>query len=1023
MTRRSGPSAKADWLKIAPDRPAGRALWALPDTDASRVLAQGDVTRVSAPQRLALHVIGAPSLSLAPASGAPLVGLTLLLSRLPDAGEESLLPLVTGGVFALSLTTFPTKDDLNRVIAYVRRDDLSWGSAGTATPIFVRRAKWALVDGETGAVFAESVVEGNGTVALSQTLAHELALSLLSTLRGGECGHLARCEVAFRAVDGATYQERSVRDLVDAGPSSAAQTTVVVTTTHASPVERTVVLERPLAHIMREALESRPLDAIVRAVCPGEDGALHPVGHRIVGTRDNAPITRRMGFAAVGQSVAAMPAVLKTSVSARIQAHALAASDLAIRPNLLADRWQIHDLILHPPEAALQNLPVIEGDGLLWRDRVDAERFWYAPELTIVEPLPAASSSDSPFLFSFAVVGHDQQGRPGLEVKVRFTLRMGPSAATQAAWEKLNRPKMEPVPTNGLSIALEVPYRDQAGVSAAQAINATDVRNTDGAVIATFVLTDQWARLAYGALGTQGFQNRPATLNISYVFPAYVPVQKREELLWGGKIAAVDAQRLTAATATARAGPQTGQRPKLLAASAVQLNTPMMVAHHAVLVQPTIVPQPKTYGVRTQGRSARLNVYMPCGKYGALYVQTADPQSPGSDQAIGCRDAWTLGQIQLRLYEPMEVDVGVTNPGFSVFRSLQVPGRFLVLPKAYTISRYEPGDARAYRPAIYLFSNVDANHPERTSCILMATLRPALTPADRHALVDALRTAAHPDPTLEWPTELSVEPRYTWAIPGAGTASQIMPAAVKTPDGFQISLASGVDQILQLKAIVETSGVVASVNFSLADGTNLQSTLSVDLRRINGPWEAGAVKVAISGDRASLTNLVERAADIEDVLTYTEGNRTGTISVEQRIEAGASLDIALPAGTDAAIARYAVLDTVASLEEIRTFIEDVYTNVAFACPLDLTAERIRLSLEGRIVGVPQTATVTLEGNTASAEMAFVLPLTVYLVQPTLQYRVSVVTADGATKSGPWRDWRLDLRGNVIEIGKNELEEV
>jgi hypothetical protein len=118
------------------------------------------------------------------------------------------------------------------------------------------------------------------------------------------------------------------------------------------------------------------------------------------------------------------------------------------------------------------------------------------------------------------------------------------------------------------------------------------------------------------------------------------------------------------------------------------------------------------------------------------------------------------------------------------------------------------------------------------------------------------------------------------------------------------------------------------------------------------------------------------------------------------------------------------VNTAASLEEIRTFIEDIYTNVIFVCLFDLAAEHVAsVSLEGRIAGVAGAATAVIAASAggASAEMPFVLPLTVFLSQPTLQYRATLVGVD--TRSGPWRDWRLDLRGNVVEIGKAEFERV
>ena len=291
----------------------------------------------------------------------------------------------------------------------------------------------------------------------------------------------------------------------------------------------------------------------------------------------------------------------------------------------------------------------------------------------------------------------------------------------------------------------------------------------------------------------------------------------------------------------------------------------------------------------------------PCATYGRVYVQTADPSAgdTAGDQEIGCRDAWTLGQVQLRLYEPVDIDVGVADPGFTVYRSLQVPGRFLVLPKAYTVTRFEPADTRAYRPALYMYSSVDAVHPERSSCIVMATLRPSVTPANRRALLDALRANSASD----------ADPRMADRAGGRSPATsglsrqvgrprpQVVPAVAKTPEGFQVSLATGIDGILQLKAILETGGITAAVSFPLADGTRLQSTLVIDLGRIDGPWEAGAVDAKVSsGATATVTNRVERAADVGEVLVFQGATRKDAITLERRLAAGESASVAIAAG-------------------------------------------------------------------------------------------------------------------------------
>lgn len=199
MMGENGPSATADWLTIEPDCPRGRAVLALPADGAEEALgAQG----------AALHVIAAPALAKSPASGAPLVGLNLILSRPPSPDEDTLAPLVTGGVVALSLTVMPTADELRRASAAAR--------TGTAVPIFVRRAHWRVINTETGEELADAMIEGNGgNVALSLTVTREIALSLLAALAGNDTGLTTHCEVTFRAVGGRKHHEASLRDLIE----------------------------------------------------------------------------------------------------------------------------------------------------------------------------------------------------------------------------------------------------------------------------------------------------------------------------------------------------------------------------------------------------------------------------------------------------------------------------------------------------------------------------------------------------------------------------------------------------------------------------------------------------------------------------------------------------------------------------------------------------------------------------------------------------------------------------------------
>ena len=53
-------------------------------------------------------------------------------------------------------------------------------------------------------------------------------------------------------------------------------------------------------------------------------------------------------------------------------------------------------------------------------------------------------------------------------------------------------------------------------------------------------------------------------------------------------------------------------------------------------------------------------------------------------------------------------------------------------------------------------------------------------------------------------------------------------------------------------------------------------------------------------------------------------------------------------------------------------------------------------MEARIVGVAGTGSVGLDATVTSAQIGFVLPLTIYLTEPTLQYRVLAKGIDGTS---------------------------
>jgi hypothetical protein len=227
---------------------------------------------------------------------------------------------------------------------------------------------------------------------------------------------------------------------------------------------------------------------------------------------------------------------------------------------------------------------------------------------------------------------------------------------------------------------------------------------------------------------------------------------------------------------------------------------------------------------------------------------------------------------------------------------------------------------------------------------------------------------------------------------------------------------------LQLKAIVERSGINAAVHFPLSDGTTLQSTLVIDLAKIEGPWVAGAVEAVRSGTSATLTNRVEQPMDVSDLLLYSASAQSGVVPVERRLAPGESIVVEGVPASDEPVPSYASVGGPSSLDEVRTFIEDIYTNVVFMSGVDFAGQGISdITVQASIVGLAGAEVGHLRPDATVAELRFVLPLTVYLAQPTLQFQAVATTTTGKRTTGPTQDWRLDTLGNVISIGADLLQ--
>ena len=777
-------------------------------------------------------------------------------------------------------------------------------------------------------------------------------------------------------------------------------------------------------------------DLFLHLVSPGRTGAFEPVPRREVQPAPRAmKMARALGtaqLARIGTATASLTAVARPSAIPAISAHVLLA-DATVQPAHVAKldpaiRYSaVDNLVLQPvvDRPAELSLPVVDdASAPLWPDRLDANLRWYAPALVTVPAEPNADPQTSSFLFSFHTAGHTRTGAAGLEGTVRFRLQRRMSDATRIAWEAAGKPTAKPINVLGLSVTLCVPFRDQAGVTHRQAFTATLTTEGDN-VIAEVAMLDDWVRLAYGALSAPDFQKQPPALSVAYTFWAYVPVSAGNlSLLFDRKQAITpviqphtpDPEQRNGAFLDA--GLLTYRTPSnALRFNQEQAATPIVRSHLSTfairpeLAQATAMNellQQRRHGLQSIAREANENVSYPCATLGAFYVQE---DAENGRVAIGCRDAFKLGQTEYRQYRRVD---SLDDAAYSVWRSLQQPGRFLLVPTRWSIARFSSDDPqRAYRPTILVYSTIDAEVPLNNRCAVLASLVPDISPGKQRALTRALGALAQ-TPVLTLINEIDAELEYAWALP-ANSGMDVRVA--KLFDSFQVTIGTGIDTMAQLQAILRTSGLIGTARYRLPDDSVIESTLALDLNRIVGPLPDGPIEVELAAPRCKLTNRIERAVDVSDLVVEAADGRVETVRIDQRLAADANLEAVVPADTAHATPVFTMAPgDAASLTEIRSFVEDVHTNVAFVNLVNYANHDLAsLSLEARLRGVSGTQALALNENEPVDALEFVLPLTTYLANPVLEFAVTKTMKDGTAATTDWLPWSFNERGNVVSL--------
>lgn len=908
----------------------------------------------------------------------PKFSLVLLLSRAPEAGEDSIRPLIMSAYLGMEL-------DYRLPSAAARPLQ--------AQPIFARQAQvWLHAPGQA-AFAAASLSAPLLRGALHTPLTREQTLAVLDAL-----------------------------DATPAPPEHSLALTARIEYRAAAAAEsfalRRLDLTCPLHAVLGNALGPADRAACISVVGPSGNLDGGPLLETLSRSRSRA--TRGavgMGAMLAGNKIQTVAATLQPSVRPSATSHLIASEAIRIQEPVATTaatpamahltHYVLPEAIFTGPAFVAASLPIL-GDlsAALMADKNDSSLRWYLPAITLVRPVASEAPDTSPFLFELERIGSSASGRPAIRARLRFTLELSRPAAASAALAanpRLMARMIEPVEP---SVTLSVPYIDETSGLLKRAVCRGSTTRAGNRLQVSVELLNDAARTAYGSLSTPGFQSESARLEVAFQFSGYAPVSSRPQLVLGGKISNAvllakprdDAESIRVASG--------GREFVIRPASAARLSQNLTLAGRITTSDAALaLPSRLEYVRRTLIRQQSMDAFFPCAELGAFYRE----KQAAATVSIGCAEAYRLGQASPLTYQEM---VALNRPSYRVFRNLRQPGRFLLVPLSFEITRYAPGTPdREYRPALIVYAALDAERPENNRIRFEAMLGPSLSPYEVEDLRRRLMAEAA-SPVLELPNMLAQRTEFSWNLTSTPPVEAVTSA---TPDCLHTALSTDLASALLLKTLIQNTGLTGAARFTLEDGSVVTSALSVHLGRITGPWLSGPITLQPRGATLQLTNRVEGSLAVKDVYLFNGPAEPTRVTVEAALAPGASLDVAAPGAYTAAHADFVPMaDGSPSFEEVRAMIEEIQCNVVFLDVVNYENHGLtRLDIDARLQGVPGLFRVGMDSRRGSVN--FLLPLTTYLAARIVEFQITKVFAAKPAEVTAWKAWDMEANSNIVTI--------
>ncbi|WP_290796500.1 hypothetical protein [Flavihumibacter sp. UBA7668] len=653
----------------------------------------------------------------------------------------------------------------------------------------------------------------------------------------------------------------------------------------------------------------------------------------------------------------------------------------------------------------IKDYPIItDASSRFWLNRRNEQEVLALPEFRILVPDLQTSPDQSAFRFSFQNTGlTDTGGKPVLEGSLHITVDCTISEAVKAEALAAHPGKtIRPIRLDQVNYLLEIPYVNDQQETVKLSLVPSEMKSGTGEQTQlVFRLLNNAIRMCYAAIsGTEP----KLTLQVMLAFTGYSKVEPQLlqlQNIVGAKISQIK--------------PNRSFRPAL--ASAIKLNAHILsqpITHLQPVVLAQLIEPTVKYKKQSYIRSQSIELHFPCVEYGQYYLE----ETAGASTAIGCKEAYKLGEISPSFYSPVP---DLDTDQYKLFRSTNVPNDFLVVPTNYIIGRQqvEEEGKEVFKPMILLYSTLDAV-TGTSKWVLDATLIPDLNPETRYDLEQVCARLTPYPPNLHYLTEIPAGSAESVLSLDhmTGTSTRIVPYG----KFIRLTVETDISSILILLEMLERDAINGLFTTVLSATEKYTSRLQPGLQKIGGEWLNGHASISYDGaGQLKLLNRTENRLQFSGILAKTSTGAAIQLELLEEIEGFASLEKTIPEDQYLGfIPQYQVIDaSPIELEQINNYIEDVQCQVIFLSTTDFNEEQLAgAEITYKLKSSTGENMLELTAQERSREVYIQMPVTNFLLERVIEYRISKLVKSDQTETvvqSAFIEQDLSDKGNIIYI--------